>query len=94
MARYATPIEESIGIEIYNRYVQHCNEVKAIPDPYVFWEIILVGRDKYPISKGGFAHWLMRLQMPPRNGESPYIWRESDTKAWRLRDVDVLALNS
>lgn len=93
MARYSTPIEESVGIEIYDRYVKYCTEIKAIPDPYVFFQVVLVA-ENYPISRSGFTHWLMRLQMPPAHGQSPYIWRDKDTKAWRLRDVDVQELAS
>ncbi len=87
MARYKTPIRESIGFEIYERYVRYCTEqdVNGIPDPYIFWELILVKRDKYPISRSGFTHWLNRLQM----GDEPLIWRDEITKHWRLRDIDV-----
>ena len=94
MARYQTPIEESIGIEIYDRYVKYCTEIKAIPDPYIFFQVVLIERDRYPISRSGFTHWLMRLQMPPGHGETPYVWRDKETKAWRLRDVDVQKLMS
>lgn len=94
MARYATPIEGSLGIEIYNRYIAYCIEIKAIPDPFVFWQVVLVDRDKYPISKGGFAHWLSRLQIPQKPGSLPYIWRDPETHAWCLRDVDVQELDS
>lgn len=94
MARYAIPIEESVGMEIYNRYVKYCAEIKAIPDPYIFFQVVLIERDHYPISRSGFTHWLMRLQMPARHGQAPYVWRDKDTKAWRLRDVDVQELDS
>lgn len=89
MARYSAPIEDTIGMEIYNRYVGYCVQEKVIPDPFVYWRVILVGREKYPISRGGFAHWLMRLQI----GVQPYIWRDPVTGAWRLRDVDIREFN-
>ena len=95
MARYATMIEDSLGMEIYNRYVRYCDENgKGIPAPFVFWEVVLVGEDKYPISKGGFAHWLNRLQIPPYPGERPYIWRDPVTHAWCLRDVKIEKVSS
>lgn len=89
MARYSSSIEGSLGMEIYDRYVSYCVKKKAIPDPFVYWRVILVGQDKYPISRGGFAHWLMRLQIPQEPGTMPYIWRDAETGAWRLKDVDV-----
>lgn len=94
MPRYATPIEESIGMEIYDRYVQYCTmpEVKAIPDPFSFFDVVL--SKEYPITRGGFAYWLRRLQIPPRAGEQPYIWRDPVTHAWRLRDVDVQKIST
>lgn len=89
MAFYKTSIEDGPGIEIYNHYVAYCNKNgKAIPDPYIFWKI-LVEEIKYPISRSGFTHWLNRLQIPRRYGEQPYIWRDPETKAWCLRDVIV-----
>lgn len=89
MARYAAPIDGTIGMEIYNRYASYCVQATVIPDPYVFWRVVLVGEDKYPISRSGFTHWLHRLQIPAGPGEPPYIWRDPKTGAWRLKDVDI-----
>ncbi len=85
MARPRSPIKGSLGEEIYNRYVEYCTATNEIPEPYVFWQKILVERDKYPISRSGFSHWLFRLQI----GKKPYIWRDETTNAWHLRDVMV-----
>lgn len=85
---YGATLDGTLGMEIYTRYVDYCTAEKVIPEPYVFWRRILVERDQYPISKSGFQHWLMRLQM----GLSPLIWRDQVTGAWRLRDVDIRGL--
>jgi hypothetical protein len=89
MARYAAPIEGSVGYEIYQRWVRYSTGKAVIPDPFVFWEKVLVAQDKYPVSRGGFQHWLGRLQIPPAPGENPYVWRDPVTKAWRLRDLVI-----
>jgi hypothetical protein len=91
MARYATPIEDTIGYEIYRRWVAYSDNNDHIPDPYIFYHVVLVGEDKYPISRSGFTHWLDRLQRPPTYNAMPYVWRDEKTHAWRLRDVDISA---
>ena len=93
MARYASRLIESIGMEIYNRYVDHSVENDGVLPPYVFWGEVLVKIDKYPISKGGFSHWLNRLQVPQSPGETPYIWRDH-YGVWHLKHVDILKISS
>lgn len=93
MARYASKLTESLGMEIYNRYVDYSVENDGVLPPYVFWQAVLVDIDGYPISKGGFAHWLNRLQVPQRPGEAPYIWRDQ-YGVWHLRHVDILKIVS
>jgi hypothetical protein len=90
MARYSPRIEETIGFEFYRRWVRYSAEAGAVPDPFVLWEKVLVEQDKYPISKGGFAHWLNKLQVPPEPFVPAYVWRDPLTKAWRLKDIDIL----
>ncbi len=90
MARHAKPIEDSAGMEIYNLLVAYCGEAKVIPNPHAFWENVLVGQNKYPISRGGFTHWWLRLQIPARPGDLPLIEQDPITRAYRIRDIDVL----
>lgn len=89
MARYAAPIEDTIGYEIYQRWVRYCTEHNLIVDPFVFFDRILIGQDHYPVSRGCFRHWLDRLQRPAHYQADPYVWRDETTHAWRLRDVII-----
>lgn len=85
MARLPAPIHETIGFEVYERWVDYSAGQDVVPEPFVFWEKVLVARDKYPMSRGSFQHWLMRLQM----GREPLVWRDETTGAWKLRDLDI-----
>jgi hypothetical protein len=90
LANYGIPIQDSPAWEIYNRWCDYSVKEKVIPDAFTYFEKVLVGIDKYPITRGGFRYWLGRLQIPPGRGLDPYVWRDPVTKAWRLRDVDIL----
>jgi hypothetical protein len=89
MSYHGIPIEDSPGWEIYSRWVAYSVQEKVIPDAFTFYEKVLVGIDHFPMTRGGFRHWLARLQVPPRPRQPPYVWRDPVTNAWCLRDVDV-----
>lgn len=63
MARPRIPLHESIGQEIYELLVDYCDGSGVVPSPYSFWKNVLVPTG-YPLSRGGFEHWLLRLQIP------------------------------
>lgn len=89
MAHYRTRIEETLGFEIYQRWVRYSTGQTVIPDPFVFFEKVLVGQEHYPMSRGSFQYWLNRLQIPSQPFQEPYVWRDPVTRAWRLRDIEI-----
>lgn len=81
MARPLSPLEETIGGEIYNILLEFVDHARAIPNPHAFWKKVLIEQKGYIISRSAFDYWWMRLQL------AGLIQIEPLTRAVKVRDV-------
>lgn len=83
MARPTLPLSETLGGEIYDALLDFVDKEGAVPNAHAFWSNILVKERGYALSRGGFNHWWMRLQLVG------LITVEPKTKTIKVHDVRV-----
>lgn len=82
MARRPTPLDESPAWDIYQELKQFAVTQQAIPNPSAFYENVMLPKG-YPLSRGGFDYWWLRLQL------AGWIRVDPATRAVVVRDLEI-----